>query len=377
MGDLYDDNTAASLNGDSILYPHTSENLPHAMMAKGAKPVFGQKNPAGLSSSTHRAIRRSGSGAVGGAAPEQGVKEIEYAGLRFQEEIGSGAYASVFKGEWLRLPVAIKKMHKGLRDPDDEILTQDLDSDDEAELDKAREDFLAEVSLLSNLRHPNLILYMGASAEPGKPLCMISELYKGGSLSEFLEKKAESKISTDQALDIAIGISRGMLYLHTHKPQIMHRDLKNQNVLVRDESNLQNVVIVDFGLSCFTKPVKKVEPEDSDSSMDGCAMMTTPQGTITTMAPEIMEGAEYSSAADVYSFGIMMWEIFTCRQVYEGLNPVTIMFKVMAEDERPDFRQTDNVPPAIRNLIEKCWHKEPHRRPNFCEIIDALDELKA
>eukprot|EP00186_Timspurckia_oligopyrenoides_P003483 CAMPEP_0182444300 /NCGR_PEP_ID=MMETSP1172-20130603/2793_1 /TAXON_ID=708627 /ORGANISM="Timspurckia oligopyrenoides, Strain CCMP3278" /LENGTH=583 /DNA_ID=CAMNT_0024639829 /DNA_START=177 /DNA_END=1928 /DNA_ORIENTATION=- len=276
--------------------------------------------------------------------------QIKYEEVTLFEEIGCGTFAQVFRGEWLNMPVAVKRFQvEGNRSTRERI----------------RLTLESECELLSSLRHPNVLLYMGIiSEDETQPLCMVSELFSGGSLSSYLSKNS---IDTKTAISIANQIARGMYYLHSRSPQMIHRDLKSLNILVNDHCS--QVVICDFGLS-----IQVSSDEDSDANeMKGVC------GTVQTMAPEVMKGGQATAASDVYSYGILLWELFTNQVAWSGMQPVQIMYAVY-EGRRPsldvnEVPQVARIPETIQQLIQDCWDESDFLRPSFKEITFTLQQL--
>ncbi|KAK4530831.1 hypothetical protein CCYA_CCYA05G1688 [Cyanidiococcus yangmingshanensis] len=223
--------------------------------------------------------------------------------------------------------------------------------------------FVREVELLSQLRHPNVLLYMGATADPQQPLCIISELFPGGSVHDLLFKRRK-RLSKRQKFRIAVSVARGMLYLHSSRPQILHRDLKSSNVLI-DES-INRIAICDFGLSAL----RKAGPGDSESF--GRARDADAMGTPYTLAPEVMAGESYTDKADVYSYGIVLWELLAAKRPFENLMPIQLMYKVYAQNARPPLGE---VYAEFQPLLSQCWERDPLMRPDFGTILDLLENI--
>eukprot|EP00184_Porphyridium_aerugineum_P004626 CAMPEP_0184695372 /NCGR_PEP_ID=MMETSP0313-20130426/3017_1 /TAXON_ID=2792 /ORGANISM="Porphyridium aerugineum, Strain SAG 1380-2" /LENGTH=671 /DNA_ID=CAMNT_0027153809 /DNA_START=637 /DNA_END=2652 /DNA_ORIENTATION=+ len=287
---------------------------------------------------------------------------IDYDALTLENEIGTGSFAKVYQGEWLQMPVAVK------------VFKTDIKSAPNA-TELIRNELLKECEVMSSLRHPNVLLYMGiVCADISKPLCMVSEYFNGGSLCDYLERNAFSEA---KSLTIAIGIARGMLYLHNCKPPIIHRDLKTNNVLVKEDAS--QVVISDFGLSIPSQFTSEGVEDIIRASSDSGATMSL-VGTPQTMAVEVMSGSPATTKSDVYSFGIMLWEIFTHKVAWEGLTPIQLMFQVN-EGARPSLDpsecpQAANISPEIKALIEKCWAQEADDRPTFSAILKELSQIQ-
>jgi len=148
----------------------------------------------------------------------------------------------------------------------------------------------------------------------------------------------------------------GMKYLHSNNPPIIHRDLKTANLLVDKNWNIK---VTDFGLS-------REMSLTQGPTMTHC-------GTVEFCAPEVLQKTRYSLKADVYSFGILLWQIFTRRDIYSGMGILDLVNRVAFQRMRPP---TDGIsPPALLKLIKSCWHDNPEKRPSFAEIVDLLAAL--
>eukprot|EP00871_Galdieria_phlegrea_P001829 jgi/Galph1/2647/GphlegSOOS_G1277.1 len=297
---------------------------------------------------------------------------IDYESLTFLRKIGEGSFAEVWAGQWLHMPVAIKVFR--LIDQDEANV-----STSESRL----KNFLDEVETLSQLRHPNVLLYMGACVYPEKPLCIVSELFNGGSVYDYLHGISRKSFPIPQAVHVALGVARGLHYLHSSEPVILHRDLKSSNVLI--DKHVTHVVICDFGLSILADNRSQSTRKKSNQQS---------VGTPYTMAPEAMLGEPYKSYSDIYSFSVLLWEIFTGQQPFVGLKPIQMMFQV-AEGKRPSLvrgeemlsETTENldcipdeellVPRRIAKLIQRGWDSEPKQRPTLEEVLLELEQFQS
>ena len=165
-----------------------------------------------------------------------------------------------------------------------------------------KEDFMKELMIISDLKHPNIVLYMGICITADK-FILVTEYMENGSLFDQLHQKNKKKKFTDlERIEIVYEIVKGMVYLH-HMKKILHRDLKSSNVLIGDEWNV--VKLCDFGLAGQKKKQRKHKRV----------------GTYQWMAPEVIRGEDkIDEKADVYSFGVIVWEVLTEKIPYEGLS---------------------------------------------------------
>lgn len=236
----------------------------------------------------------------------------------------------------------------------------------EGEMTEQRMQLIArEIGILARVQHPTIIKFHGFSLhdfEDKKNPTIIMDYMEKGSLLNLLlnEQKGLGPDNWDNTRRqiVLVGIARGMMILHSH--HVIHRDLKPGNILL--DENL-HPHITDFGLSKF------FDPQHSRSqSISGC-------GTLSYMAPEIFKGNHYNSKADVYAFGILMFEVLTSSTAYatimkkKNFNQYVFGQKIV-DGLRPEFKVP--VSKAYKKLIERCWAENPKERPTFEEIFRIL-----
>jgi Ca2+-binding EF-hand superfamily protein len=291
------------------------------------------------------------------STPEDAVKQpfiIDFEQIKFDKVIGRGACATVWAGEWLHMPVAVK------------VFNEDEEPQGGAEgggtgagsVDrKLVGDLIAEAGVLMQVRHPNVCLFLCLCIEP--KVCVVSELYLGGSVHDFLHGLNRRRFGTRQALEMITNVARGMMYLHFSEPVILHRDLKTRNILI--DRGVTHCVICDFGVS------RLQDLSQTAGAMSGRGGMV---GSVNTMAPEVMEGKTYTRAADVYSFAMVAYEMFTGCVPFEGMRAIQLMFMV-TEGARPEINEA-LFPPTLGELLEQCWAPDPESRPDFDSIMTRL-----
>lgn len=269
--------------------------------------------------------------------------EVDPTEIRLDELLGSGSTAEVYRGSWHGTDVAVKKLRVSGPLP---------------------VEFTREISVLLHLRHPNLVLFMGASTQ-GPPL-IISEYCAGGTVFALLHQRPDVPLPWNQRVKIAIDVAKGMNFLH--RRQVVHRDLKSLNLLLAghlaSHEDLPTVKVSDFGLS------RAWLPEQSKSQV----CMTSGAGTYHWMAPEVLDGQWYNEKVDVYSYGIVLFEILARRIPYDGsgLEPVSIAVAV-SKGRRPDAALVPQDCPAdLRFTMECCWAHCPTGRPGFDTILETL-----
>ncbi|CAM6106661.1 unnamed protein product [Calypogeia fissa] len=281
---------------------------------------------------------------------------INFENLQIGERLGGGCSGRLYKGKYLSQEVAIKIME--LDDMNVENESGTLRTVPAAELLQM---FKQEVSIMRLVRHKNLVQFIGACSNWPK-LCIVTELMAGGSVRDVIQSKGTG-LEMPAALKVLRDAARGMDFLH--RRGIVHRDLKAANLLI-DEHDV--VKVCDFG-------VARLKPAVLSSFVAGnwTAEMTAETGTYRWMAPEVLEHKPYDHKADVYSFGIMIWEVVTGEVPYAGLTPLQAAIGVVQRNLRPTMPET--APPKLTALAEACWHQDPEQRPEFSEAVAILEEL--
>ncbi|CAN6469022.1 unnamed protein product [Victoria cruziana] len=263
--------------------------------------------------------------------------EILWEDLVIGEQIGQGSCGSVYHALWYGSDVAVKVFAK--QEYSEEII----------------ESFRQEVLLMKRLRHPNVLLFMGAVTSPER-LCIVTEFLPRGSLFRLLQK-TNAKLDWRRRVHMAIDIARGMNYLHHRSPPIVHRDLKSSNLLV---DRNWTVKVGDFGLS-------RLKHETYLSTMTG-------KGTPQWMAPETLRNEPSDEKSDVYSYGVILWELVTEKIPWDNLNSIQVIGAVGFMDQRLEL--PNNLDPQWASIIESCWHSNPQCRPTFQELLEKLKELQ-
>ncbi|XP_073223308.1 serine/threonine-protein kinase CTR1 isoform X1 [Cicer arietinum] len=263
---------------------------------------------------------------------------IPWSDLILKEKIGSGSFGTVHRAEWNGSDVAVKIL---------------MEQDFHAERFK---EFMREVAIMKYLRHPNIVLLMGAVTQPPN-LSIVTEYLSRGSLYRLLHRPGAKEVLDERRrLSMAYDVAKGMNYLHKRNPPIVHRDLKSPNLLVDKK---YTVKVCDFGLS-------RLKANTFLSSKSAA-------GTPEWMAPEVLRDEPSNEKSDVYSFGVILWEIATLQQPWGNLNPAQVVAAVGFKGKRLEIPHELN--PQIAAIIEACWANEPWKRPSFASIMDSLRSL--
>ncbi|KAG7349928.1 adenylate and guanylate cyclase catalytic domain containing protein [Nitzschia inconspicua] len=233
-----------------------------------------------------------------------------------------------------------------------------LQFDEHARLKK---DFIVEMRLLSRLRHPCITTVMGAVIAPTVDPMLVMEYMEYGSLYDLLHNETMSP-GGDIILQIVRDITQGIQFLHASKPPILHGDLKAKNILVDSRFRAK---VADFGFSHF--------------KMSGLSKTTALlQGTPFFMAPEYLRRkSEYTASCDIYSLGMIFYEIYARQAPFEGEDPKKVLPKVCSPriNKRPTI--PDACPPRMTDIIKKCWSANPFFRPTAKDLDYALVEMSA
>ncbi|KAM0030047.1 putative protein kinase TKL-CTR1-DRK-2 family [Helianthus debilis subsp. tardiflorus] len=262
--------------------------------------------------------------------------EIRWEDLIFKEEIGNGSFARVYRGLWNGSDVAVKVYFGNQYS------------------EKALQDYNKEIDIMKRLRHPNVLLFMGSVCSQDK-LAIVTELLPRGSLYNVLHNCGHT-LDIRRRLKMAADVARGMNYLHHRNPPIVHRDLKSSNLLV--DKNW-SVKVGDFGLS-------KLKHATFLTARSG-------GGTPQWMAPEVLRNEPSNEKSDVFSFGIILWELVTRSVPWSNMNPLQVVGVVGFMDRRLDL--PEDLDPSLASIIKDCWQSDPALRPSFESIMTRLSSL--
>jgi serine/threonine protein kinase len=254
-------------------------------------------------------------------------REFDESEYEILEKIGDGTEAAVYKILWEGKEYALKKF-RGIPNHDD---------------------FLRELCIMSLLQHPNLLKCYGGQTKNDN-YALVTELMEDN-IFNLLNKKS-FKMDMPTIIKIAIQVAKGMDFLHSCN--LIHRDLKSVNLLIDSEFTIK---VCDFGLSRL---------------IDRERHMTGNVGTIAWIAPEIFQNQMYTEKADVYSFGIVLWELYTRKIPFEKESTFNIPILVI-KGERPSISK--DCPKDYAKLMKSCWHEKPSKRPSFSKIIKTLTKM--
>lgn len=248
--------------------------------------------------------------------------EIPFESITDLQWLGCGGQGIVFSGKLDNEAVAVKKVS------------------DVKETD---------IKNLRKLNHPNIIKFKGVCTQ-SPCYCVVMEFCPYGPLYDLL-KNQQKMVTPARVVTWAKQIASGMQYLHAHK--IIHRDLKSPNVLIGDGEVIK---ISDFGTS---RTWNEVSTKMSFA------------GTVAWMAPEAIQEQACSEKIDIWSFGVVLWELLTCETPYKDMEQSAIMYMVGTGKLRPPVPTT--CPEGIKLIMQMCWKINPKDRPSFKLICNHLE----
>jgi serine/threonine protein kinase len=254
---------------------------------------------------------------------------VEPSELELGKMIGHGASGTVYKSSWKGKAVAVKTIS-------------------EEAISFSMKEFLSEMALMNIVRHPNVAHLLCGSVEAGNYF-LVLKFYPRGALDDLLAKKA-AEFSEPLKDSIILQVARAMKYLHSLS--VVHRDLKPGNILVDED---WSVAVCDFGASRCVDTLN----------------MTRGVGTPLYCAPEVLEGTQYNASADIYSFGICVWQILNEIEPYKGINYMQLVPRIV-EGLRPPVDK-DN---AYYEILTTSWTENAALRPSFSEIVAKLKRLR-
>jgi hypothetical protein len=257
-------------------------------------------------------------------APDATMRSLKWEDVQIGDRIGAGSFGEVFEATLKGEKVAVKKL---------------LGAGTAEELER-------EWQLMSKLPpHRNVLRVLGVLRDPP---ALVSELCELGSLDQH------NKLPHRRLLVVARDIADGLA--HLHKNSIVHRDLAARNLLV----NAKRIVkVADFGLARITTD-------------DTYASTVSADGPTKWSAPEVIERARFSARADVWSFGVVLWELMTGKRPFEGMTAAAAAVAVAKGERLP---RPDGADDQLWALMQSCWQTDPKARPQMADIVTTLASM--
>ncbi|KAL2649478.1 hypothetical protein R1flu_017606 [Riccia fluitans] len=276
--------------------------------------------------------------------PTEGLEDyedwtIDLRRLSMGPPFAQGAFGRLYKGSYNGEDVAVKILERPENDLQRSLLMETQ--------------FAKEVTMLAKAKHQNVVRFIGACRKP-MVWCIVTEYARGGSVRSFLSRRSSRSIPLKLAVKQALDVARGMEYLHSL--DIIHRDLKSDNLLIATDKSIK---IADFGVARIEVQTEGMTPET---------------GTYRWMAPEMIQHRQYNHKVDVYSFGIVLWELITGFLPFQNMTAVQAAFAVVNRGVRPSIPA--DCPPALVDIMCRCWDTNPECRPSFSHVVRLLEHAQ-
>ncbi|XP_023170271.2 dual specificity protein kinase zak2-like [Drosophila hydei] len=253
----------------------------------------------------------------------QSYEDVNYQDIELIETIGSGSFGLVYRAKWCEMVVAVKEC-KSI----------------------ATTNFEQEIKQLARTNNQNIVKLYGSCFHENCAY-LVMDYAECGSLYNYLHGDEQKEYTMARALDWMIQCVQGIQHLHSMTPKpMLHRDLKTPNLLLTDNNRI--LKIADFG-----------------TATDLRTLMTSEIGTVAYMAPEVLIGKNYTEKCDIYSFGIVLWEVMARRKPFHHLKNRSTPALIMQtfKGERPLVGALIPNCEELKTLIVNCWHQEPEERP--------------
>ncbi|KAF7458660.1 protein kinase domain-containing protein [Cryptosporidium felis] len=372
------ENSSTTLNNRSIRNPsncrligsnftvnNQTRSLIYNMTSKGIRPVFNMDNT------------------------EPNEADVNLSSMEIISLLGFGSTSLVYSAFWRGTEVAVKIFGSHLNK---ELIKERFSQLSIRQLIQPLEihqkdsqhylEFRHEINMMKILRHPNIVQYMGGNTNSNPPF-LICEFCSGGTLFSLLHGLSKKCSKTNnltfsgpavnltllQRIKILLDIAKGIHFLHSSNPPIIHRDIKSLNIFLTTPINFDSDIPIakvgDFGL-CQQVKLKKGSAYRSDNLV----------GTYQWMAPEVLTNQIYNEYVDVYSFGMIMYEVLSNRTPYFELginvNPETLACEII-KGTRPSLNSIpNNIPLEVKNIMTRCWDQCPSNRGTMLIIINEL-----
>jgi len=283
--------------------------------------------------------------------------ELPRSEIQLTDKLGEGDGGVIYHAHWRGLDVVAK------------MLKADTDRSSSIDSDVAKADLINEISVLSRLRHPNLVMFLGACTI-GVPLIILNEYMSGGNLEDYLIGKRKDRGGKPWqpppklVLQWSVELARALCFLHNCNPIIIHRDLKPANLLLNEDGHLK---VGDFGLS-KVKDLAKIS---------GSYRMTGKTGSMRYMAPEVyQDDPQYDEKVDIYSSGLILWYIALGERPFDRVPAEVVADKAARSNLRPNLEPVKlRFGPEFAELVARAWSSDPAARPSAGQMVEELEAM--
>ncbi|KAL5269723.1 hypothetical protein ACHWQZ_G003252 [Mnemiopsis leidyi] len=272
---------------------------------------------------------------------EHNIQNIEVNDIQIGEVVGYGGFGKIYKGTYNGKEVAVKE-------------AREIFGNFEADV---YQEFLLEAHTIHDLQHDNITSLYGVCIRPPQKLCLVLEFAYGGSLYDVLKQFG---LPANVIVNWSKQLANGMAYIHSKK--VIHRDLKSGNILLatdlRSTNLMENTIkITDFGMARHTEKTANLSK----------------MGTFRWMSPEVLRDSQYSTASDVWSFGVVVWEMLTGEVPFSKFEDLAVQYKLAAG--KMTLPIPESCPADIKDLLTSIWQYDRKQRPAFTSICTTLEEI--
>jgi len=226
----------------------------------------------------------------------------------------------------------------------------------------ARQRFLREARAAGGLAHPNIVTVFDVGQAEATPY-LVMELLKGGTLEDWLERDRLAELDTGMLVELAIQLARGLAYAHQHG--VIHRDIKPANIHYDPKTNIAKMM--DFGIAAIERDTDNENP-DAGSRI---------AGTMTHMAPELLAGQRADAQTDLYSLGVLLYQLLSGRLPFDGQDLETLIQQIARHETRPLRSLRPDMPRELIDLTYRLMALEPESRPGSAsQVADELIEIR-
>jgi serine/threonine protein kinase len=280
------------------------------------------------------------------ATPTPAPEQISH--YRIYERLGQGGMGVVYRATDMHLnrPVAIK------------FLPAEKSADH-----GRRQRFLREALTASSLNHPNIVTIYGIE-QIDDAQYLVMEFVRGVTLADRIR---QGKLAVSEAVSIAIQVADAVATAHA--AGIVHRDLKPANIMITKDGLVK---LLDFGIAKLDEPWRDSELNAGNFTTEGVAV-----GTLAYMSPEQARGQKVDARSDIFSFGLVLYEMLTARHAFSGDSALAVAHGIMADEPVNASNVSPDVPHELNELVLRCLHKNPEKRPqDMAQIKLVLEELR-
>lgn len=276
------------------------------------------------------------------------------------QRLGGGIFGDTYVGDWTGITVAVKRVTLSVHQS--QISVQNIQG------------LQNQVSFLSKQRHRSIVSVLGCCTDSKHPY-IIAEFIHGQVVKDFI-KRGHSQLTWLYRVKILSQVADGMAFLHSTSPPILHRDLRCANMFL---ANNDIVKICDFGIVNIIQPLRE-GCKTEDCCCQGQYSACPP--SISWTAPEVLKHPNsnekdgfITTASDVFSFAVVMWELVLCEDPYEDMNTAQEVMEYVLDGGRPEISTYSNMLPSYLKLMKKCWSTDVADRPSFKQVTVLLNEV--